>query len=98
MFNLTEETKSNKFLVIDLFTEWCNPCKSISAMIDDLKAKYSDVKFLKVDAEENSELSNSLDISGVPTLLFYKDGALIDRANGFIPRQKFVEKIEALIH
>lgn len=63
---------------------WCGPCKAISPSIDLLNNKYENIKFYKIDVddEENNEICNSFDISSIPCFLFFKDGKLVNRFVG----------------
>lgn len=82
--------------VVDIFTQWCGPCKALKSTLDNLEKEYADVKFVRMDAEEESEVSSALRIRSVPTLLFYKNGELKDKTTGAVSEQTIKEKIENL--
>ncbi len=94
-----EETISTCALpvVVDFSAEWCMPCKSLKHVLEELSANYvAHVKFINCDAEECPELVEKYGIMNVPTVLFFKDGELVDRFTGALPKAKIIEKIEML--
>lgn len=73
---ITDELKQGK-VVIDVFTVWCGPCKFISPILEKLKGEGL-INLLKVDLDQNRPLGNRFGITAIPTLLFFKDGQLLD--------------------
>ena len=76
------EVPQDKMVVIDFYANWCGPCKKIAPEYEKLSEKYSDVVFLKVDADESEKLSESFQISALPTFLFLNKGNVINRLEG----------------
>jgi thioredoxin 1 len=75
--------KSNKVIVIDCFGTWCHPCKLLAPTLETLnKELESKVEFLKLDVDENPEIPTKYNVRGVPTLLFFKNGKLVDQLVG----------------
>lgn len=70
---------------------WCGPCKLLTPIIDDLKNKYDNVKFTDVDVDVNIELTDEFKIRGVPTVLFLKDGEVVERIVGFKQKEVYTE-------
>jgi thioredoxin 1 len=77
----------NKHVVVDIWAAWCGPCKAVSPIIEQLARDYrGKVSFGKLDVDENPTTARKLEIMGIPTILFYKDGQLVDRIVGAAPR------------
>ncbi|KAK6617455.1 hypothetical protein RUM43_014464 [Polyplax serrata] len=72
----------NKLVVIDFFADWCGPCKQIAPQIEEMEAEYSNVVFLKVDVDENEEISEEYQITAMPTFFFIKNGNKLDFFTG----------------
>lgn len=73
--------KSGKVFV-DFHATWCGPCKMIAPMLDKIEAKYPNIKFVKVDIDELSDVASKFDITAVPTLILFKDGEPTDVVKG----------------
>ncbi len=83
--------------VIDFWAVWCAPCHILSPLIEDLADKYKNVKFGKVNGDENMRLLYEYNITGLPTILFFKNGILADRSVGVVPESVLEEKIKWLL-
>jgi thioredoxin 1 len=83
--------------VVDFWAIWCGPCKMISPIIDELANQYPQVKVGKVDVDSNPDTSVEYGIRSIPTVLFLKDGEIIDRHVGTGSKTFFFEKVEALL-
>lgn len=85
-------------LVLDFSATWCGPCKKIAPIIEELAGEYDGrVNIGKCDVDDNEELASRFGIRNVPTVLFIKDGNVVDRHVGAAPKSVFVEKINALL-
>ena len=79
MLSLSEET----ICIVDIFADWCGPCKRIAPVFEDLADKfYPKVQFFKVDVDESGELVNLFDISAMPTFVFLKEGKVVKKVEG----------------
>ena len=94
------ETLKNgqKPLVIDFWATWCGPCRMVAPIISEMAEKY-DGKIVvgKCDVEESEELAAEFGIRNIPTVIFIKDGEVVDKLVGAAAKQKFEEKFEALL-
>lgn len=82
-------------VVVDFFATWCGPCRMLAPIIEDVSENRDDAAFLKVDVDENYELAKSFGIMSVPTVLFFKDGKVIDKSIGLINSEninQFIDK------
>ena len=103
MEELTQETFQKEVLehkgvvVVDFYTVWCNPCKQLAPVLEELDKELGSVKFVKVNAEEHSDLAAKYDVRSVPTLLIMKDGEVEETTMGMQPKDALKEKIVGLI-
>ncbi len=96
MANVTEITdenfeqevlKSDKVTLVDFWATWCGPCRKLSPVIDELATQYDGkIKFVKIKADENMQTSQKYSISGVPSLLVFKDGEPVERIVNLVPK------------
>lgn len=92
---LQEVLSTDKLVVIDFWAEWCGPCKMIGPIIDELSETYQEkVVIGKVDVDNNDEATAKYGIRNIPTVLFIKDGKVVDKIVGAGAKNMFVEKIE----
>lgn len=81
------ETLINDDLVlVDFFATWCGPCKMLTPVLEELAQDRSDVKIVKIDVDQNPELSKKFAIMSVPTLMLFKNGKAISTEHGFMPK------------
>ncbi len=73
-------------VVVDFYATWCGPCKILSPRLDKLAGSFTnEIKFAKVNVDEAPNLSQRFNIQGIPTLLFFKNGKVVDRIVGLLP-------------
>ena len=96
--NSKPEIESGKPVVIDFWAEWGIPCKKIAPIVDELAEQYEGrVKIGKYNVEESSEVATEFGIRSIPTILFFRDGKLVDKNVGSISKSNLEEKINALL-
>jgi thioredoxin 1 len=95
---IKQELKDNEYVVVKFGAEWCGPCKQIAPVLEELADTYQDrLKYISVDVEESYDIATEYKIRNVPTILFLKQGEVMDKAVGSTSRATLVEKIETLI-
>ena len=89
---------SGKPVVIDFWAEWCGPCRQIGPFVDELAAQYEgQVTIGKYNVDEGDEISGEYGIRNIPTLLFFKDGQLVDKHVGSANKAQLEDKVKALL-
>lgn len=92
--------KSNKIVVVDFWAEWCAPCIGIIPVLEELEQEFKDdVVFCKLNIESNKNIYTKYNVRGIPTILIFKDGIVMERSSGMGPRVKsdLSSKIRLLI-
>ena len=96
--NFEESVNSGKPMVLDFWAEWCGPCRMVSPIIDELATEYEGrVTIGKMDVDNNNDVVGQFGIRNIPTVLFFKDGKLVDKQVGAAQKPVFVAKIDALL-
>ena len=96
--NVKNEINSGKLVVVDLWAEWCGPCRSITPSIEELATEYEGKAIIgKYNGDEENELSTEYGVRSIPTILFFKDGKLADKQVGASPKASIKAKIDALL-
>jgi len=86
--NFDEEIKNSQIpILVDFWAEWCGPCKQIGPILEDIgEAKKDKLKILKLNVDENPQTPQKFGVRGIPTLMLFKDGKLVDTKVGSLPK------------
>lgn len=96
--NFSSLKKGNLPLVVDFWATWCGPCRMVSPIISELAEVYEGkVVVGKCDVEDNEDLASEFGIRNIPTILFFKDGEVVNKLVGAQPKAKFEEAIQQLL-
>ncbi len=91
--------KADKVVMVDFWAEWCGPCRMVGPIVEELANEYAPDQAIigKVNVDENPEISMRFGIRNIPTILFLKNGEVVDKQVGAVPKQILVNKLEALM-
>ena len=93
-----ELKKQPGVLVVDFFATWCDPCKMLSPVLEEVAEELAGkAAIVKVDVDESGELASSYGIMSVPTLIVFKDGEAVKMSAGFQPKEQLKAMIEAYL-
>ena len=81
-------------IVIDLYADWCGPCKMLAPVIHELEGDYPDVKFCKINVDDERELAMSFKVTSIPMVAFVKDNVFVDVSVGYVAKEKLAAIIE----
>lgn len=94
--NFDELANSGKLVVLDFWAEWCGPCRMVSPIIDELATEYEGKAIIgKMDVDNNDEVVGRFGVRTIPTILFIKNGEVVDKVVGANKKNTFVSKIDA---
>ena len=92
MNNFNEQIKEGVVLV-DFFATWCGPCKMQAPVLEELKEDRGDVKVVKIDVDQETEIAREYGVMSIPTLILFKDGKEVAKNVGFMPKELLVQWI-----
>lgn len=96
--NFEELANDSKPLVVDFWATWCGPCKAIAPVVEELAAEYEGkVNIGKCDVDENDGVTGKFGIRNIPTILFIKNGEVVDKQVGAAQKAALKAKIDALL-
>ena len=86
--NFDEEIQNSQLrILVDFWAEWCGPCKQIGPILEDIgEAKKDKLKILKLNIDENPQTPQKFGVRGIPTLMLFKDGKVVDTKVGSLPK------------
>jgi len=90
-----EVLTNNGITVVDFFANWCGPCRKLAPILEEVETELNTkVKFVKIDTDENIEVAKKYQVSGLPTLMIFKNGEAIERLVGLMPKSSMITNIE----
>ena len=96
--NFAEILSQNHLVMIDFWATWCGPCRILSPIVDEIADEMADTVFVaKCNLDDSDDLAVQYGIRSIPTLLFFKDGELVDRIVGAVSKNVITDKIHSLI-
>ena len=100
MLNITKENfeaeveKAESLVVIDLYADWCGPCKMLVPVIEELEREYPDVKFGKINVDNEPDLTALFKVQSIPYIALVKNNTFLDFSVGYVPKATLVQLIE----
>ncbi len=91
----SEVVNSSIPVLVDFWATWCGPCRKLGPVVDEISEAYDGkVKFVKVNVEQSIETAKKYSISGLPSLLVFKNGEAVERMAGLMPKSTIISNIE----
>ena len=90
--------KADKPVIVDLWAEWCGPCRMVGPIIEELAKEYEGKAVIgKLDVDSNPAVTSKSGIRNIPTILFFKGGEIVDKQVGAVPKSVIAAKLEKLL-
>jgi thioredoxin 1 len=90
--------KSDVPVIVDLWAVWCGPCRMVGPIVEEIGNEYEGQAIVgKLDVDNNPEIASRYSIRNIPTILFFKNGEIVDKQVGAVPKQVLVGKLEPLL-
>ncbi|HEY6008397.1 MAG TPA: thioredoxin [Geobacteraceae bacterium] len=94
----TEVGKANGLVLVDFWAVWCGPCQMIAPIIEELATEYDGkLKVVKLNTDENPDIAGKYGIMSIPTLLFFRNGQLVEKVVGAVPKRLLKEAVDNLL-
>jgi thioredoxin 1 len=93
-----EVIKSSELVMVDFWAVWCGPCQMVAPVIEELSKEYAGkMKVRKLNTDENPEVAGRYQVMSIPTILFFKNGQVVEKLVGARPKRQFKELIDTLL-
>lgn len=95
---VSEIIESGKPAMVDFWAVWCGPCRMVGPVVEEMAGEFEGKAVVgKVDVDTNQEIAAKYGIRNIPTILFFKDGEVVDKVVGVVPKEQLTEKLNAIL-
>ena len=95
----TMVSEPDKLILVDMWAEWCGPCKMMEPVLEEIAEEYSEkLTVVKLNIDQNQETPLKFGVMNIPTLIFFRDGKEVDRVIGAFPKKQLINRIEPHLH
>ena len=92
--NFDDHVNSGKLIVVDFYADWCGPCRTMSPIIDELCVEFESRAVIgKLDIETDGDMADKYGVRSIPTLIFFKDGEIVDKTSGVVSKIQLEDMI-----
>jgi thioredoxin 1 len=96
--NFDQKIKNSSVAIVDIWAEWCGPCKQLSPIIDEVSSELGDKVLVgKMDADANLDFVKTLNVRNIPTILYYKNGEVVERTSGLKTKNEILSIVNKLL-
>jgi thioredoxin 1 len=89
------EIRGETPVLVDFWAEWCGPCRMVAPVLEQIAAEQSGkLKIVKLNVDENQQTPMQFGVTGIPTMILFKDGQMVERIVGFMPKPQLLKRIE----
>ena len=88
-----DELKNKGTVLVDFYADWCGPCKMIAPILDELSEERNDIKIVKVNVDNFSDIATKYGIMSIPTMILFKDGKEVNKNVGFLSKDEVINFI-----
>src|SRR6185295_4972028 len=90
-----QEISGSTPTLVDFWAEWCGPCRMVAPVLEQIAAEQDDkLRIVKLNVDENQHTPNHFGVQGIPTMILFKDGQMLERIVGFMPKPQLMKKLE----
>lgn len=89
--------ENNQIVLVDFYADWCGPCKMLAPILNEVETMYPTVKIIKVNIDEETEISEQFKVMSVPTVVLFYNGQLKQTITGFQPKSRWTSLLDSII-